>query len=146
MHLTAESTSQESSSLVTQTASRLPDREIKTGERDTTQTREWQRRDKERKWRRWTEEGTVTATPCSAHPLIWQTANIISHHFLCWPLEVTMSQPCICMSSSPSFHPTICSLRVRTHYDTVNIFHSSRRAGTTCPPPVLTDTPQHHRQ
>lgn len=40
MHLTAESTSKESNSLVTQTASRLPDREIKIGKKDTVNTRE----------------------------------------------------------------------------------------------------------
>ncbi len=38
MHLTAESTSEESSSLVTQTASGLPDREIKIGKKDATET------------------------------------------------------------------------------------------------------------
>lgn len=38
MHLTAESTSKESSGLVTQTASRLPDREIKTGKKDAAKT------------------------------------------------------------------------------------------------------------
>lgn len=38
MHLTAESTSEESRSLVAQTASRLPDREIKIGEKDAAET------------------------------------------------------------------------------------------------------------
>lgn len=37
MHLTAESTSKESSGLVTQTVSRLPDREIKIGKKDATE-------------------------------------------------------------------------------------------------------------
>lgn len=38
MHLTAESTSKESSGLVAQTASRLPDREIKIGKEDVAKT------------------------------------------------------------------------------------------------------------
>lgn len=38
MHLTAESTSEESRSLVAQTASRLPDREIKIGKKDAAET------------------------------------------------------------------------------------------------------------
>lgn len=38
MHLTAESTSEESSSLVTQTASRPPDREIKRSKEDAAKT------------------------------------------------------------------------------------------------------------
>ena len=40
MHLTAESTSKESSSLVTEAASRLPDREIKIGKTDASKTPE----------------------------------------------------------------------------------------------------------
>ena len=43
MHLTAESTSEESRSLVAQTASRLPDREIKIGKKDAAETWEWRR-------------------------------------------------------------------------------------------------------
>lgn len=46
MHLTAESTSKESCSLAKQTESRLPDREIKIGKEDATESWEWQRSDK----------------------------------------------------------------------------------------------------
>lgn len=38
MHLTAESTSKDSSRLVTQAVSRLPDRKIKMGKKDVTKT------------------------------------------------------------------------------------------------------------
>lgn len=42
-----------------------------------------------------------------------------------------MSQPCICMRMSTSFHPPICSKRVWTDFGPVNILHSGRRAGLT---------------
>lgn len=48
MHLTAESTAKESSSLVTETASRLPDREIKIDKKDTTRhpsDRDWTKKE-----------------------------------------------------------------------------------------------------
>lgn len=78
MHLTAESTSADFGSLVTQAVSRPPDRKIKTGKEEDAEA--WWGADKGRKRRE--EGGTVIGTLCSAHLLIWQTANIISHRFL----------------------------------------------------------------
>lgn len=62
MHLTAESTSKESRSLVTETASRLPDGEIKIDKKDTTRHPSDRDLDKERKWKRWAEEEMASAT------------------------------------------------------------------------------------
>lgn len=66
MHLTAESTSEDSSGLVPQAVSRLPDRKIKTGEKVDGKAR----RGADKGRQRWEEAGTVTATLCSAHLLI----------------------------------------------------------------------------
>lgn len=64
MHLTAESTSKESCSLAKQTESRLPDREIKIGKEDATESDRDRTREKVKEWDR------VIATLCSAHLLI----------------------------------------------------------------------------
>lgn len=70
MHLTAESTSKESSSLVTQTASRLPNREIKIGKKVARRPESDRDRTKGESERDGAEEWTVIATLCSAHLLI----------------------------------------------------------------------------
>lgn len=70
MHLTAESTSEESSSLVTQTASRVPDREIKTGKKDAAKTWEWWREKAERESERDGHEWGRSLAPCTQH-IFW---------------------------------------------------------------------------